>query len=306
MKKLLWLAFFALPVLSVKSQETKLKKADPDNTLLWRITGKNLAKPSYIFGTMHMICADDIEVSDSLKQAIKSADEVYLELNMNNIMEMMGAMTHMTMRNDTTLADLMTPAQYKKVKDYFNEHSSILPFSMIETYKPLLAASTIMEQATKCDHIISMEELIMQEAKNGSKDIKGLETMNYQLSIFDSIPYKLQARQLLDMVENAGKNDDAKEMEELTNAYRNQELNKMEILTKTDMGMKDYSDLLLYNRNRNWVRKIDEYLSKKSLVVAVGAGHLPGDKGIINLLRKAGYKVEPVKNDMTKKKVKEI
>ncbi|HEV7620638.1 MAG TPA: TraB/GumN family protein [Flavisolibacter sp.] len=306
MKKLLWLAFFALPVLSVKSQETKLKKADPDNTLLWRITGKNLAKPSYIFGTMHMICADDIEVSDSLKQAIKSADEVYLELNMNNIMEMMGAMTHMTMRNDTTLADLMTPAQYKKVKDYFNEHSSILPFSMIETYKPLLAASTIMEQATKCDHIISMEELIMQEAKNGSKDIKGLETMNYQLSIFDSIPYKLQARQLLDMVENAGKNDDAKEMEELTNAYRNQELNKMEILTKTDMGMKDYSDLLLYNRNRNWVRKIDEYLSEKSLVVAVGAGHLPGDKGIINLLRKAGYKVEPVKNDMIKKKVKEI
>src|SRR5437764_10876507 len=154
------------------------KSSEPvsSNTLLWRITGKDLAKPSYLFGTMHMLCAEDIQLSDSLKSAISKADKVYLELDMDNLFEMMGAMSHMAMRNDTTLADLLSESDYKKVKDYFKEHSSLIPFSMIETYKPLLAASTIMEQSIKCEHIVAMEELIMKEAKQNDKEIKGLET----------------------------------------------------------------------------------------------------------------------------------
>ena len=283
------------------------KSSEPvsSNTLLWRITGKDLAKPSYLFGTMHMLCAEDIQLSDSLKSAISKADKVYLELDMDNLFEMMGAMSHMAMRNDTTLADLLSESDYKKVKDYFKEHSSLIPFSMIETYKPLLAASTIMEQSIKCEHIVAMEELIMKEAKQNDKEIKGLETMNYQLSIFDSIPYKLQAKQLLDIIENGNKDDD-KEMEDLTNAYRNQQLTKMEDLTRKDKTMMGFSDILLYNRNANWANKLKSLLPKSSLVIAVGAGHLPGEKGVINLLRKAGYKVEPVKNDMTKKRTRDI
>ena len=305
MKKIVWLvcALFA-SILSFA--QTNTGRTTLTNTLLWRISGKNLAKPSYLFGTMHMLCADDIELSDSLKNAIRSADRVYLELDMDNLFEMMGAMTHMAMRNDTTLADLLSESDYKKVKDYFTEHVSMIPFSMLQTYKPLLAASTIMEQSNKCDHLIAMEELIMQQAKENNKEIKGLETMNYQLSIFDSIPYKVQAKQLVEMINNMNKSEDDKDMEELTNAYRRQELLKMEELTKKDAGIRDFANLLLYNRNRNWAKKLDGLLSSNSLVIAVGAGHLPGKKGVINLLKQAGYKVEPVKNDMTKKKIKEI
>ncbi|GAC1418930.1 MAG: TraB/GumN family protein [Flavisolibacter sp.] len=253
-----------------------------------------------------MICADDIELSDSLKQAIKTVDNVYLELNMNNLFEMMGAMTHMTMRNDTTLADLMTPVQYKQVKAYFKNHSSLLPFSIIETYKPLIAASTLMEQSFSCDHVVSIEEMIMQEAKIAKKEIKGLETMNFQLSIFDSIPYREQANQLLEMVEDSSKNKEGQQMIGLTNAYRNQQLDSLEKLTKGDLGMKEYSNLLLYNRNRTWVKKMTDLMVTHALVVAVGAGHLPGEKGLINLLKKAGYRVEPVQNRMIKRKTKEI
>jgi uncharacterized protein YbaP (TraB family) len=85
-------------------------------------------------------------------------------------------------------------------------------------------------------------------------------------------------------------------------------LEKLENLTKEDdMGIANFSDLLLYNRNRNWVSKLSDLMVSNSLVVAVGAGHLPGDKGVINLLRKAGYKVEPVNNEMIKKaKTKEL
>jgi uncharacterized protein YbaP (TraB family) len=62
----------------------------------------------------------------------------------------------------------------------------------------------------------------------------------------------------------------------------------------------------LYDRNANWAKKLENLLPEKGLVIAVGAGHLPGKKGVINLLREAGYKVEPVRNDMSKKKMKEI
>ena len=305
MKRTLWLSVLAIIAFVANSQP--VKKTSANNTLLWRISGKNIVQPSYLFGTMHMLCADDIDLSDSLINAIRKADNVYLELDMDNVFEMMAAMTKMKMRNDTTLSDLLSKEEYEKVKNYFKENSSLIPFSMLETYKPLLAASMIMEQqAGNCGNMISMEQLIMKEAKKNDVGIKGMETMEYQMSIFDSIPYGFQARQLVKMVEGGNQNE-ASEMETLTKAYRDQQLDKMEELTKNeDMGIKNFADMLLYNRNANWAKKLDGLMPGKSLVVAVGAGHLPGDKGVISLLRKAGYKVEPVTNNMIKKKTKEI
>jgi uncharacterized protein len=294
--------------LVVGSYAQKPSSAPDVNTLLWKISGKNLTKPSYVFGTMHMICANDIELSDSLKNAIRSADNVYLELDMDDMWQMMGAMMHMTMKGDTSLADLLTPDDYKKVKTYFIEHGGIIPFSLMEKYKPLLVESMIIEQAKPCDNMIVIEQLVMEEAKKNSVDIKGLETFDYQLGIFDKIPYKLQAQQLVKMVDEAQSGDATgdDEIKVLTEAYRKQELNKMDELTKDDPGIGDFTDILLYDRNANWSSKLQELMPGKSLVVAVGAGHLPGKKGVLNLLREAGYTVEPVKNEMIKKKTKDI
>jgi uncharacterized protein len=301
MKKLLLCTILAALGMKAMSQAST-------NTLLWKVSGKNLKKPTYLFGTIHMICADDIQLSDSLKNAIKSADRVYLELDLNNLFEMMGAMAHMQMRNDTTLADLLPKDDYERVKEYFTQHSGMIPFNMLETYKPLLAESMIMEQeSANCDNLVAMEQLIMQEAKSSSVELKGLETMNYQLSIFDSIPYKYQAQQLAAMVKSGSKKTNEAEMKELADAYKSQQLDKMAALTtKDDAGMERFADLLLYNRNRNWVKKLNDLMPQYSLLVAVGAGHLPGEGGVINLLRKQGYKVEPVKNEMVKKKTREI
>ena len=294
------LAFFSLPLFAQTGLNT--------NTLLWKISGKNLAKPSYLFGTIHMLCADDIQLSDSLQKAIANSDKVYLEVDLDNMLEMLGVMTKMKMRNDTTLADLLSKEDYQKVKTFFNKQGGLLPFSMLETYKPLLAASTLMQSSLDCSNPVAMEQLIMKDAKSKGKGIKGLESMAYQMSIFDSIPYTAQAKQLLSFVDNYGKSSDDSEFKTLTEAYRNQELEKLEKLTQDDdMGIANFSDILLYNRNRAWVAKLEDIMVKNALVVAVGAGHLPGEKGVINLLRKAGYKVEPVKNDMIKKlKTKEL
>jgi len=299
--------FFLWSVAGLLSLAGFTQSSKNDNTLLWRISGKGLAKSSYLFGTIHMICADDIQLSDSLRSAIRKADDVYLELDMDNMFELMSVMTKMKMRGDTTLSDLLTASEYQKVKAFFKRKGGMLPFSMLETYKPMLAASTLMQGAIDCDNAIAMEQLVMAEAKKHDKSIKGLETMAFQMSIFDSIPYSVQAKQLLNFIETSGDSTGNKEFENMMNAYRSQELNKLEEITiKEDLGMERFTEIMLYSRNRQWAEKLERIMVGQSLVIAVGAGHLPGNKGVISLLRKKGYKVEPVKNDMVKKMTKEM
>jgi len=272
------------------------------NTLLWKISGNGIEKPSYLFGTIHLICEDDAVISPNLKKAISNCDEVYLEVDMDNLFEMFGAMNKMKMKGDTTLKDLLSEGDYKKVKKYFESKGSMLPFSLLETYKPILAASTLEQGSLPCDNTAMMEQVIMQVAKDNDKKIKGLETMAYQAGVLDSIPYKLQAEQLVSYIDKAGKGDEEnEELVKMFKAYKNQDLEKLEeLLIETDAGMAGFTDIMLYHRNQNWVKKLQGLLGEKALVVAVGAGHLPGAKGLINLLRNAGYTLTPVENKITK------
>lgn len=274
------------------------KNSNNDHTLLWKISGNGLKKPSYLFGTIHMLCEDDAVLSDSLKSVIKNVKEVYFEVDLDNMFELLGVMSKMKMQGDTTLQDLLSESDYEKVKSYFETNGSILPFSMIETYKPMLAASTLQQGGLPCENTAMMEQVIMQEAKQYNKGIKGLESMGYQAGVLDSIPYKLQAEQLVSYIDNANKGSgEDKELNEMLNAYRDQDLKKLEdMLMKSDPSIANYTDVLLYNRNENWVKKIKLLLPEKSILIAVGAGHLPGKRGCINLLRTEGYKVTPVKN----------
>ena len=283
------------------------KIAADNHTLLWKISGNGLTKPSYLFGTIHMLCADDALLSDQLKNIIRKVDNVYFEVDIDNLMEMLGVIGKMKMKGDTTLQDLLSKEDYEKVKNYFETKGSLLPFSMLETYKPILALSTLEESSMACDNTAMMEQVIMEEAKQSDKNIKGLETMAYQAGVLDSIPYKLQAEQLVTYINdiNNNKSEDDKELDQMMNAYKKQDLEALEkLMMKTDMGIGNFTEVLLYKRNRNWVTKLKDLMPQKSLLVAVGAGHLPGEKGVINLLRKAGYTITPLENKTTT--VKEI
>ena len=288
----------AVLLVSLLAISAHAQHADENNTLLWKISGNGLEKPSYLFGTIHMLCADDAVLSSNMKAAIRECDEVYFEVDMDNLFEMIGAIGKMKMTGDTTLEDLLSKEDYKKVKNYFESKTSMLPFSMLETFKPILAASTLEEGSMPCDNTAMMEQVIMEQAKQHGKKIKGLETMAYQAGILDSIPYKLQAQQLVSYIDNAGTgNKEDKQMKEMFDAYKKQDLKKLEdLMVETDAGMAGFTDLLLYHRNQNWVKKLKTLMLEKSLLIAVGAGHLPGEKGVINLLRKEGYKVTPVEN----------
>ncbi len=276
-----------------------------NKTLLWQISGNGLEIPSYIYGTIHLLCEEDAILSDSLVYAIENTDRVYMEVDLDNLFEMFGALRQMKMRNDTTLKDLLTPEEYIQVKNFIESKKSILPFSVLETYKPLLASSTLLESGLPCGIPVAMEQIIMKEAKQRGKSIEGLETMSYQMSIFDSIPYKIQAEQLLKYTKSTGDKSEAeKELNEMMEAYKDQDLEKLEaIIRKSENGMEKYENLLLFNRNRNWVKKLKTILQDKSVTIAVGAGHLPGEQGLINLLRKEGFKVRPIKNNLQGHKI---
>lgn len=127
------------------------------------------------------------------------------------------------------------------------------------------------------------------------KKIQGLETAEFQAGLFDSIPYEQQARDLVNYIDSSEYYK--KNTKELVETYRRQDLEKIDELTRSsDAGMTNYLDLLLYQRNRKWADSLDRLLPAKSLLIAVGAAHLPGDQGLINLLKKKGFEVTPVKN----------
>ncbi|MBS1933673.1 MAG: TraB/GumN family protein [Bacteroidetes bacterium] len=303
MKKIVLLPFALLPFLFSFSQKVKHEstaalanngEAYP-KTLLWKISGNGLKKPSYLFGTMHILCADDAQLSDSLKDAIRKVDEVYFEIDLTDMKGMMNSLKYMRMNDEKRLSDILNADDYAKVKGYFEKHPAMLPFGMLERFKPLLISSIVEENDLDCKTTNGMEMVIMKEAKDRNKKIHGLETAEFQAALFDSIPYEKQAKDLVDYLDSTTQYK--KMTDTLAMAYKQQDLQRIdELTTKEDPSMSNYMDLMLYDRNRKWVRELKKIMIEKPVLIAVGAGHLPGQKGVINLLKKNGYKVTPVKN----------
>lgn len=267
------------------------------HSLLWRISGKGITKPSYLFGTMHILCAEQAVLGDSLKGAIDAVDEVYFEFDLRDTAAMLAAALNMQMRGGQSLSKLLKPEEYNRIRDYFSAHQSMLPFWALEHMKPMLISSLIEEQSLGCSSIDGMELQIMKymRGRDPQKPVRGLETAAFQLGLFDSIPYKKQAEELVDYIDSADENK--KLTKQLADLYIRQDLDGIQALSdKDDPGMDEYMDLLLYGRNRKWARELDTLLLQRPLLVAVGAAHLPGPQGVIQLLKKEGFTVEPVLN----------
>jgi uncharacterized protein len=300
MKKMIPAILLTASVAACSSPKNTAASKAPDsavfkleNTLLWEISGKELKSPSYLFGTMHLLCAEDANLSDSLRLVIRTTQQIYFEIDLDNMMETLGSMKYLNMKDNKRLSDLLSADDYKKVKDYFTKSKTMLPLAMMERFKPYFITALISESKFPCASKDGMEQVIMKEAKKTKKSINGLETIQYQASVFDSIPYERQAKDLVKMIDSAGKDNNDSDVK-LLEVYRNQDLNKMMVLTADEEGVGEYLDLLLYKRNANWVKKMPELMKSNQTLFAVGAGHLGGEKGVINLLRKAGYTLRPM------------
>ena len=279
-----------------KSQSNKslAKKNNDNNTLLWQVSGKYLKKPSYLFGTFHLLCKDDIKFSEQLKNSLRTADEVYMEMDMDDPSTMLSGLLYMNMKDGKKLKDLYTADEYKKVESYFSD-SLGMPMMMFQSIKPYFLVAMLYPKMMNCNTASGVEEELMKLSKENKKEIKGLETMQFQASVFDSIPYEWQAKELLKNIDSFSIYK--KEFDTMILEYKDQQLSAMEkLLAKSEFGSDKYEDILLTKRNINWVDQLKSIMQKESVFVAVGAGHLVGEKGLISLLRKEGYTIEPVVN----------
>ncbi len=280
-----------------QGQPSGFQSATDGKSLLWEISGNGLQQPSYFLGTMHIICPQDAHISAQVLDVISTVDKVYFEIDLDDLTQMFAALKSMEMKDGIVLSDLLSATELKKVKEFF-EQNNPLPFAVLEHYKPLLLSSMVAEQSLPCDASNGMELLILQELSKLKKSTYGLETMTYQAGLFDSIPYLEQAKDLVKDVDNAklGKAG----VDSLLLAYRSQDLEMIERLTVEDEnGLAGNLDLMLYNRNINWVTQFDSIAATGPTLFAVGAGHLPGAKGVLQLLKSKGYLVRPIKQDIT-------
>ncbi len=270
-----------------------------ENALLWKIEGKDIQKPSYIFGTMHLIDAEHYFLPQGTLSAIEQTQQMVFEINMDEMSDMsnmMGMMNKIFMANDMTIKDLLSPSDYNLVSEHFTK--SGLPMFMLERIKPMFLsvfAQTNMDpNSLSGGNTKSYELEFMEMAKTNKKTIQGLETIDFQISLFDEIPYEAQAKMLVDAVKNSSEETN-EEMEKLIQLYVTQNINGMvDLISSESDGVENFEDKLLTQRNKNWIPKIVEMSQKTPSFFAVGAGHLAGQQGVIHLLRKEGYKVTPV------------
>lgn len=278
---------------TAKSQFTT---AAGNKSLLWEVTGNGLQKPTYLYGTMHLLCAEEAALSTNLQTIIRESDEVYFEIDLDDLSQILSGFTLGRMKADTTLDMLYAEEDYQRVKDFFVSNGMELQFTLFKRMQPMLISALVYEVAMPCTQKEGIELNIMQLAKKFEKEVKGLETAAYQASLMENIPYVQQAVTLLNSIDSISTMEtQAREMARL---YREQDLEKLlEFSLETEGGTsKEIEDIIINQRNRNWAEMFGRIAGNKQLLIAVGAGHLGGDNGLIILLQQKGYTLRPLEN----------
>lgn len=283
---------------SKKATYTPDKVVPTEKSLVWQISGNGLKKPSYLYGTIHLIPKNEFVFPPAAREGLDKVQRVTFEIDMKemtNFRTQIGLMTKAFMAGGKTLKDLLPAEDYAFVKEKMTEKG--LPGGMFERMKPMFLStlfSTDEGGGTTTSSMTSVEMELYNMARRRKLESAGLETAAYQMAIFDSIPYEAQAKMLVESLrstEGAAGGED--ELAKMLKLYRDQDINAMQtMIGDADSGIGGYEDILLKNRNRNWIPVMSRMMREKPSLFAVGAGHLGGESGVVALLRKEGYKVE--------------
>jgi uncharacterized protein YbaP (TraB family) len=263
-----------------------------ENSLFWEISGNGLEKPSYIFGTIHLLCENEIDVKPNVKEAFDASEILCLEIDLDDPGLPMKMAPLAMLPAGTTWENLMSKKEYEKVSQYFKD-SLQTPVEMVRNMQPFFAFSMVYKKFLGCTPQ-GYDMAFLQMAKSAKKEVSGVEDVEEQLSAVKSMTPKQQAKMLFEAVTKGEKSK--KQFSDLVKMYKEQNLSKIAELTKsTESGMdKKQTEAFLLKRNRNWIPVMKKMVSEKSVFFAVGAAHLAGDEGIVNLLRKEGFTVSAV------------
>lgn len=291
MKKIFALLMFFCITLGVNAQ------------LLWKVSGNGLDKPSYIFGTHHVAPLSMKDSIAGMTEAMNGTSQVYGELVMEDMMKpemLMKMQQAMMLPTDTTLKSLFTQAQYDSIASVVKENIG-MELAMFDKLKPaaLNAQLAVVLSVKALKGYNPQEQLdtwFQTQAKQAGKKVGGLETMESQINIlYNSQSLKRQAQQLYCSATHIDYGIDM--TRRLAEAYLNQDLDKLLEITEEKMGnacdsTPEEEEALIYGRNANWAKQMPGIMKQASTLFVVGAGHLPGEHGVLKLLEKQGYTVE--------------
>ncbi|TKC12342.1 TraB/GumN family protein [Pedobacter polaris] len=266
---------------------------NPDNTLLWEISGNSLTKPSYIFGTYHFADKGFVDTMKVVNEKLAAADMVVGELIINKEMAVK-LMPYMILKNNS-LDKILSPTEYKMVDDYLSTLGQY-KLKMFNMFSPMALQAFIIQMTapkTFTDTNPAIDQYFQDYGNANNKEVIGLETIEEQGQILFGSSIERQKQMLVNYVKEEKKNKIASE--KLYKDYISQNLKATEkTFTKLDGFTPEEADRLLKNRNIKWIEKLPTLMQNKSLFIAVGAGHLVGKDGLIKRLRAQGYTVKPV------------
>ena len=237
-----------------------------------------------------MICPDNFFVPKSTAVKFKIAQQVFLEIDMDDQQMMMKTQKLMMSADGKKLKDIMNESDYQIFSKYFKKISG-MDVAMFGSAKPMVYLSFALMKSAGCPMPKSYEEYFVKEAKAEKKEVFGLETIEDQVAVMDRATTEQQVGWLMDAVKET-ENGNAI-YNQMIDLYKKQDIEALTKMISGQMvGMKGMQDELLDKRNQNWIPVIEQNISQKSTFFAVGAGHLGGEKGVLKLLQQKGYSLK--------------
>lgn len=281
--------------------------------VLYKISGKDLKKPSYIIGTHHLANVGFIDSINGVNDALAATEQVCVEIAAEQMMQpenMQTVMNASTMKEGQTLTSLLSADELTRLNALLKElmgvdFSNPQVAAQMNMLKPsmLLNQLSIMLYMSKhpndYDPNSQFDNYFQIKAKENNEPVLSLETLEFQMNLlFNGTSIERQKESLMCLVDNRAFSEMM--MEEMTKAYYAQNLNGLKEAMDLKMGTNcdgtpEEMKALIDDRNADWLTKMPKIMTDKPTFFAVGAGHLPGDKGVLNLLKAAGYTIEGIK-----------
>lgn len=277
--------------------------------LLYKISGNGLKSPSYIVGTYHLAPASFADEIKGMKEAFAAVEQVYGEVDMQDAQaSQMAMMQAMMLPEDKYVGDMFTAEEMERINAYMRAtmgmdlRNPMLREQLGRMRPSVLAMQLALLQFMKITPNFNPNDLIdnyfQREARKCGKGVGGFETTEFQLELlYGERTDEEEREELLRLVDD----NEAmlQEMHDMTNAYFSFDIEGIEAVTMRsvetgDMSVEEFAEVIT-DRNHRWVEAMPEIMAAKPTLFVVGAGHLPGGEGVIELLRAEGYKVKAVK-----------
>ena len=273
----------------------KAQSQELEHTLLWRITGKQLKSPSYLYGTIHIQNKKVFNFPDSLYAAIDQCPAFALEFNPDSLNS--GLSDYLTnefakessrKRKAKKLKELLAKSDLDELQSRLGKEGKINAGELTVKQAYVMKEKFLSNKKKEDDMPTFMDAFLYKIAKDKDKTMEGLEPLNFEMSVLDDVTEKDGEAKAF--VENIRKTDNSLEL--LIKMYLEKDINKIHKWSETMPS--SFENKVIIARNKKMVLVMDSIMQHQSLFSAAGAAHLPGDTGLIVLLRRMGYTVEPV------------